>query len=222
MRAIQEESKSFAMPFAVRLLRPEDVPQSVEVEREAFPTLFPPTSFQRELRKRMASYLVACRAEQIQAGPPDAVGRGGIVGKLLSHTGGGFEGSRTGRDIIAGFLGTWYMVDEAHIVSVGVRDRYRRSGIGEMLLIAAIEQAMIRGAGVVTLEVRSSNRPAINLYRKYGFSERGVLKSYYADNREDALIMTTEPIQHPDYREFFLKLEREHRRRWGAAERTVA
>ena len=221
MRAIEEETKSVTMPFAVRLLRPEDVPQSVEIEREAFPTLFPPTSFQRELRKRMASYLVACRTERIQAGSPDAGGRGGIVGKVLSNTGAVFRGSRSGRDFIAGFLGTWYIVDEAHIVSVGVRDRYRRSGIGEMLLIAAIEQAMTRGAGVVTLEVRSSNRPAINLYRKYGLSERGVRKGYYADNREDALIMTTEPIQHPGYRDFFLKLEREHRRRWGAAERTV-
>ena len=135
-----------------------------------------------------------------------------------------FKGSRSGpgQDFIAGFLGIWYMLDEAHIVSVGVRNRYRRFGIGEMLLIAAIEQAMARRAAVVTLEVRSSNRAAINLYRKYGFSEKGVRKGYYADNREDALIMTTEPIQHPDYRGFFVELEREHRRRWGVAERTIA
>ena len=70
--------------------------------------------------------------------------------------------------------------------------------------------------------LRLSNRAAINLYRKYGFSEKGVRKAYYADNREDALIMTTEPIQHPDYRDFFIRLELEHRRRWGVAERTIA
>ena len=212
------------MSFAVRLLRPEDISQSVEIEREAFPTLFPPTSFQRELHNRMASYLVAWRREHVQAGLPDAGGRGGLVGKLLNNAGGVFRAYRSGpgRDFIAGFLGTWYMVDEAHIVTVGVRDRYRRSGIGEMLLIAAIEQAMARRSAVVTLEVRSSNRAAINLYCKYGFSEKGVRKAYYADNREDAIIMTTGPIQHPDYRDFFLKLELEHRRRWGAAERTIA
>ena len=126
-----------------------------------------------------------------------------------------------GQDYITGFLGTWYMVDEAHIISVGVRGAFRGSGIGELLVIAAIEQAMDRRAAVVTLEVRPSNMAAINLYRKYGFKEKGLRKGYYADNREDALIMTTNSIQHPNYRDLFLEREREHRRRWGHAERIV-
>ena len=123
MRATRAQPKTKATSFTIRLLGEADIPQSVEIEREAFPALFPPTSFQRELRKRMASYLVACRTERIQAGSPDAGGRGGIVGKVLNNTGAVFRGSRSGRDFIAGFLGTWYIVDEAHIVSVGVRDR---------------------------------------------------------------------------------------------------
>ena len=73
----------------------------------------------------------------------------------------------------------------------------------------------------MTLEVRPSNRVAINLYHKYGFREKGVRKGYYSNNREDAIIMTTNPIQHPDFRDFFLDLEREHRRRWGNTERIV-
>jgi len=73
----------------------------------------------------------------------------------------------------------------------------------------------------MTLEVRESNWVAINLYRKYGFEQKGLRKAYYADNREDALIMTTEPILRPEYREFFVALAREHTARWGAAERDL-
>ena len=80
---------------------------------------------------------------------------------------------------------------------------------------------MVRGAAAVTLEVRPSNWVAINLYRKYDFEEQGVRKGYYVDNREDALIMTTSPIQHPGYRDLFLDLERQHRLRWGHAERML-
>ena len=41
----------------------------------------------------------------------------------------------------------------------------------------------------MTLEVRSSNTVAQNLYRKYGFKMGGIRKEYYSDNKEDAIIM---------------------------------
>ncbi len=218
MSAVPEQIVVNTMPFALRPLRPGDVVQAVEVERDAFPTLFPPTAFRRELGKRNASYLVA---EQLAScGAPDEPRRGGLFGSLLSGVRSGSSGvDDCGR--IAGFIGIWYMVDEAHVVSVGVRTSDRGRGIGELLLIGALERAMSRTAAVMTLEVRESNWVAINLYRKYGFEQRGVRKAYYADNREDALIMTTEPILRPEYREFFVALEREHATRWGAAERNL-
>ena len=218
MSAVPEQIVVNTMPFALRPLRPGDVVQAVEVERDAFPTLFPPTAFRRELGKRNASYLVA---EQLAScGAPDEPRRGGLFGSLLSGVRSGSSGvDDCGR--IAGFIGIWYMVDEAHVVSVGVRTSDRGRGIGELLLIGALERAMSRTAAVMTLEVRESNWVAINLYRKYGFEQRGVRKAYYADNREDALIMTTEPILRPEYREFFVALEREHATRWGAAERDL-
>ena len=40
-----------------------------------------------------------------------------------------------------------------------------------------------------TLEVRVSNEAAIAMYRRNGFKAAGVRTNYYADNREDALIM---------------------------------
>jgi ribosomal-protein-alanine N-acetyltransferase len=218
MSAAPEQIVVNTMPFVLRPLRPGDVVQAAEVERDAFPTLFPPTAFRRELGKSTASYLVA---EEIGSlGAPDDPRRGGLFGSLLS---GVRSGSRRADDCgrIAGFIGIWYMVDEAHVVSVGVRTSDRGRGIGELLLMGALERAMSRAAAVMTLEVRESNWVAINLYRKYGFEQKGVRKAYYADNREDAIIMTTEPILRPEFREFFVDLEREHAARWGAAERDL-
>ena len=43
----------------LRRLRASDRAQSEEIERESFPTLFPPTSFRRELDNRRANYQVA-------------------------------------------------------------------------------------------------------------------------------------------------------------------
>ena len=81
---------------------------------------------------------------------------------------------------------------------------------------------MARLVEVVTLEVRPSNAIATNLYRKYGFRERGVRKGYYADNREDALIMTTDPIHLSSFQGLFRELEQEHGHRWGRSERLLS
>jgi len=50
------------------------------------------------------------------------------------------------------------------------------------------------GARVATLEVRLSNEAARLLYQRFGFRPVGVRPHYYSDNGEDALIMTTDPI----------------------------
>jgi [ribosomal protein S18]-alanine N-acetyltransferase len=49
--------------------------------------------------------------------------------------------------------------------------------------------------------VRLSNLPARRLYEKYGFRPVGLRPRYYSDDGEDALIMTTEPITEPAFRE---------------------
>ena len=60
-----------------------------------------------------------------------------------------------------------------------------------------------------------SNFPAHALYEKYGFKSVGTRKGYYADNREDAVIMTTNPVQTEEYQEMFRKLQETYRTRWG-------
>ncbi len=110
-----------------------------------------------------------------------------------------------------GYLGLWYMVDEAHIVAIATHPAYRRRGIGERLLARALELARERDAKTVTLEVRVSNEPAQRLYEKYGFRRVGLRPRYYTDNGEDALIMTTPPLDDPAYEELLEHLAAQRR-----------
>lgn len=90
---------------------------------------------------------------------------------------------------IVGYIGTWIILDEAHITNVAVHPSFRRQGIAKILISALIKQASMRGARQQTLEVRVSNTPAIVLYQSMGFVISGTRKNYYSDNNEDALIM---------------------------------
>ena len=218
------------MPFAVRPFTGDDVEQSSEIEKDAFPTLFPPTSFRRELKNRRASYLVAVVQppdERPLPGPsalrqPAGASRGGIPASARIRLSRALRPKRRVRKaaishVIAGFEGTWYMANAAHIVTIGVRSEHRGRGVGELLLIAALEHATDHGATFATLEVRPSNRVARALYLKYGFTERGLRESYYSDNREDAVIMTTDPIQSAEFQDRLYELKRDHESRWGRA-----
>ena len=215
------------MPFAVRPLTAADVLQVQALEREVFPGHFPPTPFRRELQNPTASHLVACRVPTAQQGsaarPPKGrratAGRGParLAATILNASAGQRRKTEPASDLTAGFLGAWHAADETHVITVGVRRAYRGRGVGELLLIAVIEQAYARGASIVTLEVRPSNFVARNLYGKYGFGVSGVRKGYYADDREDALIMTAGPIRERSYEEMFVRAKEAHRRRWGEA-----
>ncbi|MEE9262623.1 MAG: ribosomal protein S18-alanine N-acetyltransferase, partial [Dehalococcoidia bacterium] len=110
------------------------------------------------------------------------------------------------QDFIAGYVALWFVVDEAHITSIAVREDYRRMGMGELLMMGAVELASAREASQVTLEARVSNFPAHALYEKFGFKRTGVRKGYYTDNREDAVLMTADGILTPEYREMYRKL----------------
>jgi [ribosomal protein S18]-alanine N-acetyltransferase len=90
---------------------------------------------------------------------------------------------------VVGYCGMWVIVDECHITNVAVTNRMRGFGIGEGLMREAIRISKEIGVIHMTLEVRISNTIAQNLYRKLGFLEGGIRKSYYTDNFEDALVM---------------------------------
>ena len=95
---------------------------------------------------------------------------------------------------LLGYIGYWLVLDEAHISTVVIHPQWRRQGLGELLLLSALHEAIAKGAATATLEVRRSNLVAQLLYQKYGFAVVGERLRYYHDNHEDALIMTLTPL----------------------------
>ncbi len=89
----------------------------------------------------------------------------------------------------AGYAGIWFIGDEGHINNVCISPQYRRKGLASALIARLIEICKEQGVFKMTLEVRKSNQPAIELYEKHGFQEVGVRPKYYQDNGEDAVIM---------------------------------
>ena len=187
----------------------EDITQVADIERESFPSMWPQTAYRRELTNKIARYTVVTELRDERPAPPGrAIGPAGVWGALRRIV--GVEPSQANEHLL-GFIGVWLMAGEAHIVTVAVRHSHRRMGIGERLLITAIEQAMEFGQEVVTLEVRASNDAARRLYEKYGFANVGRRVRYYTDNNEDAIIMTTPELDAREFRARFDELRRQHR-----------
>lgn len=91
-------------------------------------------------------------------------------------------------DKIVGYAGLWNICGGAEIIDVAVHKEFRRQGIAKKLLLEMIKQCKSQGVFEINLEVRKSNTPAIELYKKLGFVENGLRKRYY-ENTEDAILM---------------------------------
>ncbi|HDN68758.1 MAG TPA: N-acetyltransferase [Methanomicrobia archaeon] len=76
---------------------------------------------------------------------------------------------------------------DAHISGIAVEKEHRRRGIGTRLLTTVEREFRADGFGKVTLEVRKSNRAAINFYEKQGYKRSYFVTGYYADG-EDAIV----------------------------------
>jgi len=81
------------------------------------------------------------------------------------------------------------LLKKGHIVSVAVLHQHRRKGIGKALVAQALENMRIYNAKQCFLEVRVTNTPAIELYKKLGFEITRTIHGYYSDG-EDAYVMT--------------------------------
>ncbi len=207
----------------VRLMRRKDITQVTEIHRETFPTLWPPANYQHELENRLAHYIVACEeGERVEEPEMKAVpqkGLSGLASRLMSFFNLnrflGKELSSSGGQYILGFVGFWIMAGEAHMINIAVREADRRHGIGELLLIGSIALATELKASIIILEVRASNIAAQSLYRKYGFTQVGLRRGYYTDNREDGVLMSTENISLALFQENLSQLKQAHFRKWG-------
>lgn len=84
--------------------------------------------------------------------------------------------------MLTGFLaGSKYMRTEARILLLAVEEKYRRHGIGSLLINNFMERCRQMGFMSIRLEVRTDNSAAINFYRRHGFSITATMPYYYSD-----------------------------------------
>lgn len=93
---------------------------------------------------------------------------------------------------VAGYVGSQSVMGEADMMNIAVLPEYRRHGIGYQLVNELVDKLRKNGVYCLSLEVRSSNVSAINLYDKLGFTKVGCRPGYYSNPKEDAWILRKE------------------------------
>lgn len=99
-----------------------------------------------------------------------------------------FHVAVSGDEIVGFVMGTVQRAYEARILALAVADAWRRQGVGSQLTERFLTAFRQHGVERITLEVRVTNDPAIELYESLGFEEDGRIENYYNDG-EDAYVM---------------------------------
>lgn len=209
-----------ARVYVIEPMTLEDVEEVGEVERLCFTNPWPLSAYRRELKNTDQNYYMVLRDDPDmdqhmqdevsggEHGPPYLQMRQSRRQRKFAFWNlARLRGPETPPPII-GFAGMWTLLDEAHVTTIGVRPKYRGHGLGELIFVALISEALRRNISWLTLEVRVTNETAQNLYRKYGFSIQGRRPRYYSDNNEDAFIMWSESLKDEGYRARLEQLQR--------------
>lgn len=139
-----------------------DLPRLMEIERAGFLHPWSERQLTSELTNAWSTMLAA-----VEAGPD-------------------------GAERMAGYIIVWVVHDELHVLNVATAPEQRRRGVGRALMEEAHRLGRSRACRLATLEVRRSNAPAIALYLALGYRQVGMRPRYYAEENEDALLMTLE------------------------------
>ena len=92
---------------------------------------------------------------------------------------------------IHGYVGMW-ITDNLEIINLYVDEEYQGMGYGSIIMEFVIDICEQSNISNLSLEVRSSNVKAINLYEKYGLKKSHIRKNYYVNENketEDAIVM---------------------------------
>jgi len=183
----------------IKHLAPEHLPCAVELDRLCFGGLWASEGYRRELDSPNSDLLGLwtwetddCESGQNRAGqgaPPLQIRAGtGAPPLQISPT-------------LIGVGCLWAILEEAHIIMLAIHPSFQRQGLGQALLLALLKSACDRQLERSTLEVRSSNLAAVDLYKKFGFKEAGRRKRYYEDTGEDALVMWRSGLEKPEFQQ---------------------
>jgi ribosomal-protein-alanine N-acetyltransferase len=187
---------ALGLAYALQPMALADVPTVADIEREAFTLPWPESAFRSELAHHSSScYLVARYTpwDLRPNGNSDLSAPRPWAARALDPS-------------LVAYGAYWEVLDEAHICTLAVRVAWRGRGLGGLMLLALLDEAIARGARAATLEVRASNAVAQRLYSRYGFERAGERKRYYTDNDEDALIMTAAKVDSAGYQQLLSTL----------------
>lgn len=146
--------------LAFRRVEPADLPRLLEIERAGFAHPWSEAQLAAELKNAWSIQLLA-----VEPGPD-------------------------GAERVVGYVIVWVVHDELHVLNVATDPAHQRRGVARALLDHVTEAGRARGCRLATLEVRRSNEPARALYRKLGYREVGMRPRYYAEEGEDAILMS--------------------------------
>lgn len=93
--------------------------------------------------------------------------------------------------VLVGVITLSLSIDDADIEGIVTKKEYRNKGVASLLFDSAKDILSEKGIKKILLEVRESNTPAINFYKKKGFNLVSIRRRYYSDD-ENALIFIKE------------------------------
>ena len=167
------------MSLLLRYMQLADISQVVLIDQLSFDPPWSARSYAYEISESNYSHMAVL--DQAEDGKP-ATG----LRRLVRNLGGG---PPPGDRQILAYGGLWHIMDEAHISTIASHPEQRGHGYGELMLAGMVRRAITLGAGYIVLEVRVSNVPAQNLYKKYEFTIVDTKPRYYHNNGEDAYDM---------------------------------
>lgn len=140
-------------------LTASDIEAVAEIERSCFPTPWNTSAFNEELSCRDAFDWVVKETDE------------------------------SFKNAIIAYICSRLIIHDMYILKIAVTPERQRQGIASWLLRKSFGLAAKKDARLVFLDVRPSNVPAINLYKKLGFQTVGIRPNYYSETQEDALVM---------------------------------
>lgn len=152
------------MAFETREFRPDDLDAIVRMNKICLPENYSPSFFMDHYYENPRIFLVALVGTE-------------IVGYSMCRIEFGVSNLKTS------------FARKGHVISIAVMPAHRGEGIGMALMEESLARVKAEGASEMYLEVRVSNNPAVELYKKLGFAANRISEGYYRDG-ENAYVMT--------------------------------
>jgi len=158
--------------ITIALATERDIPQILDIEKEAFSPPWTHDALLDELCKE-DSYFIVARDN---------------TAKSQTDVFATLEPSPC-LNCVLGYALVRQVGDDRELLKIAVEKTARGNGIGDLLMCAVLDHAEENMLKPIFLEVRVGNIAATRLYEKHGFKSVRIRKDYYNDPYEDAIIM---------------------------------